>query len=198
MPSVQTASPLHYTPASPSISPQSEYTTSKTPHLDERGIHLTAHTLSYPARQLIVFPRLDGPLSFARPTGVPFVQKVLFEEWIVEECLQNCGEETCLREIEEGTDCYGIGWNASWRQYGKVMWGIETDVQWHRIGSLRSIAAFSSGVGFHTLNLTLFPCSILPHQHDRIRPFQKQKTYHRARYPTVLPSSAGHDSARYR
>lgn len=74
-------------------------TRSRKTDLDKRRIHLTSHTFSNTPRQanhLILFPRLVPPLGFACAPGMALVEKVLFEEWVVEECLENCGKETCL------------------------------------------------------------------------------------------------------
>jgi hypothetical protein len=88
----------HHTHQPPPLSPE------KGTDLDEGGIHLTAHTLPDPSRRMIVLPR--PPLGLARAPGVARVEKVLLEERVVEECLEDGGEETCLREVEERAD----GW----------------------------------------------------------------------------------------
>jgi hypothetical protein len=70
-------------------------------NLDERRIHLTAHTFPNPTsnpRRGILFPRLGASrtLCLACASAVTFVEKVLLEEWVVEECLEDGGEEACL------------------------------------------------------------------------------------------------------
>ena len=76
-------------------------------NLDERRIHFTAHAFPdarhHPDRRDILLS-LRLPARLARAPAVRFVEKVLLEERVVEECLEDGGEEACLGEVKERAD----------------------------------------------------------------------------------------------